>query len=91
MNDGKNGSARSVSGRRERTSPTANALETERALALEFGVHPRSRAASRMRSRVSGATPGRSLRANDTALFDTPAARATSAIVGRGTFGTKPV
>ena len=84
MNEGKNGSDRSVSGVRAMTRPTASAFETDSALALESGVQPRSRAALRMRWRVSSPTPGRLFRANDTALFDTPAARATSAIVGRG-------
>jgi hypothetical protein len=35
-----------------------------------------------MRSRVSGDTPGRSLIANETAADETPARRATSAMVG---------
>ena len=40
-------------------------------------------AASRIRSLVAGATPGRSLRTNDTRPLETPARRATSTIVAR--------
>src|SRR4051794_4018875 len=82
MNEGKNGSARSVSGDRAMTRPTARAFDTESARALELGVQPSSAAVRRMRSRVVGLTPGRSLSAKETAPFETPAARATSAIVG---------
>ena len=91
MNEGKNGSARSVSGRRASTSPTAKARDTDSARARELGVQPRLRAVARIRSRVSWASPGRLLSANETAPFDTPAARATSLMVGRVTRPTKPV
>ena len=47
------------------------------------GASRAPRAAARIRSRVSGATPGRSLTANETAAGETPARRATSAMVGR--------
>ena len=91
MNAGKKASARSTSGGRAMTSPTASDRETESARALEFGVQPRLSAASRIRCRVSAEMPGRPLSANETAPFDTPAAEATSVIVGRGTSFTKPV
>src|SRR3989337_1062163 len=85
MNDGKKGSARSVSGARAITSPTARARDTDSARARELGVQPISRAVARIRSRVAGASPSRLLNANETAPFDTPAARATSWMVVRGT------
>ena len=91
MNEGKNGSARSVSGGRAITRPAASARDTERARARWFGVQPSSRAVARIRSRVSAAMPGRLLNASETAPFDTPAAWATSVIVGRGTLAPKPV
>lgn len=91
MNEGKNGSAPKVAGGRAMTSPTASDLDTDKARARELGVHPISRATLRIRSRVSGATPGLLLRAKDTAPFDTPAARATSLIVSRVTAASKPV
>ncbi len=84
MKAGKNASARSTSGARASTRPTACARFVDNALAPGFGVHPSDSATPMIRSRVSAETPGRSFRANDTAPFDTPAARATSAIVGRG-------
>ena len=83
MNDGKNGSEPRVSGGRAMTRPTAIDREADRARARWLGVQPSSRATARIRSRVSGATPGRSLSAKDTAPFDTPALRATSEMVGR--------
>src|SRR5215211_8575318 len=73
------------------TSPTANARDRDSALALVLGCHSRSRAAARIRSRVWGASPGRSLSANDTAPLDTPARRATSMIVGSRRAGRGPV
>ena len=91
MNEGKNGSARSVSGGRATTRPTASAFETDSARPRGLGVQPSSRATSRIRARVAGATPGRLFNANETAPFDTPAARATSLMVGRGTRPPKPV
>ena len=51
--------------------------------ARELDWQPSSRAATRMRSRVAGARPGRPLSANETAPLLTPARRATSRIVGR--------
>src|SRR5665647_2150311 len=81
MKEPKNGSAPSVSGVRAITSPTASARETESALPRRLGVQPRSRATARIRARVSAATPGLSLSANDTAAFETPAIRATSVMV----------
>src|SRR6478735_4381549 len=83
MKLGKNGSAPRVSGGRRTTSPTARDREAASARARWLGVQPSSAAAARIRSRVSGATPGRSLSAKDTAPFDTPALRATSEMVGR--------
>lgn len=47
------------------------------------GRHPYSSAMRNTRSRVAGETPGRPLRAYDTTAIDTPAARATSVMVGR--------
>ena len=85
MNEGKNGSARRVSGGRAITRPTASALETDKARARALGVQPISRATARIRSRVAGATPGRLCSAKETAPLDTPAARATSLMVGLGT------
>ncbi len=91
MNEGKNASARSTSGGRATTSPTARALDTDSARARGLGDQPSSSAASRMRRRVGGASPGRSFSANETAPLDTPALAATSLIVGRGITFTKPV
>jgi len=81
MNEQKNGSAPRVSGVRAITSPTASARETDSALPRRLGVQPRSRATERIRSRVSAATPGLPFSAKDTAPFETPATRATSAMV----------
>ncbi len=91
MNDGKNASARSTSGGRASTSPTALARLVDSALAPALGVQPIDSATSMIRCRVSAETPGRSFSANETAPFETPAARATSVIVGRGTRLSKPV
>ena len=91
MNDGKNGSARSVSGGRAITSPTASARETDSARARELGVQPSSRATARIRSRVSAATPGRLLNANETAPFETPASAGDVVDRGAGHPLTKPV
>src|ERR1041384_2948819 len=43
-----------------------------------------------MRCRVSSATPGRPLSANETVPLETPAARATSRIVGRSSLVIAP-
>lgn len=83
MKVGKNGSAAMTSGLRPMTSPQANARPTLSERALRLGVHPSSAAAASIRARVSGATPGRSFNANETSPLLTPAARATSAMVGR--------
>ena len=83
MKEGKNASARRTSGGRATTRPTASALETDRARARGLGDQPSRSATSRMRGRVSGASPGRSFSANETAPFETPAAVATSLMVGR--------
>ena len=74
MNDGKNASARRISGGRAMTRPTASALDTDSARARGLGDQPSLSAASRMRRRVSGEMPGRPLSANETAPLDTPAA-----------------
>ena len=91
MNDGKNGSARSVSGGRAMTRPTANASDTDSARARELGVQPSSRATSRMRSRVVGGDPGPVVEGErDRALRD---ARSAGDVVDRGAghTATKPV
>src|SRR3954447_11640257 len=79
----KNASTSSCAASRASTSPIARVRASVSARALAEGCQPSSRAATRMRSRVSGETPGRSLTANETAAADTPARRATSAMVGR--------
>src|SRR3954470_6319781 len=79
----KNASSSSSAGSRASTRPIARVRASVSARALADGRQPSSRAASRMRARVSWETPGRSLTANDTAAAETPARRATSAIVGR--------
>ena len=62
MKDGKNGSARSVSGGRAITSPTASARETERARARELGVQPSSSG--------DGEDPGPGLRGEPRAVVE---------------------
>ena len=74
---------RAASASRASTSPTARVRASVSARALADGRQPSSRAAARIRSRVPEETPGRSLTANETAAAETPARRATSAIVGR--------
>ena len=64
-------------------------MDSARARAL--GVQPSSSAVARIRRRVSSEMPGRPFRANDTAPLETPAAVATSVIVGRPMLVTKPV
>ena len=91
MKEGKNASARRISGGRAMTRPTASALETDSARARGLGAQPSDSAASRIRVRVCGEIPGLPFRANETAPFDTPAAVATSLIVGRPMCLTKPV
>ena len=71
MNEGKNASARKISGGRAITSPTASAFETERARARGLGDQPSVSAVSRMRRRVSGEMPGRPFKGEgDSALGD---------------------
>ena len=84
MKDGKNASARKISGGRATTSPTASALETESARARGLGVQPSCSATSRMRRRVSGATPGPVVQREGDGTLGDAAALATSLIVGRG-------
>ena len=76
---------------RATTRPTAWERESDSARARALGVQPRSSAVARIRRRVSSEMPGRPLRANDTAPLETPAAVATSVIVGRPMPSTKPV
>ncbi len=80
----KNGSISSAPRSRARTSPTAPARAEPSARAGALGRQPSASAASRIRRRVASPTPSRPLTANETAAIDTPARRATSAIVGRG-------
>ena len=82
MKEGKNGSARSVSGGRATTRPTASAFETDSARPRGLGVQPSSRATSRIRARVAGATPGPVVqRERDGALRHT---RGAGDVVDRG-------
>jgi hypothetical protein len=52
-------------------------------LAAALGRQPNSSATRSTRSRVAAETPGRPLSAYETTAIETPAARATSVIVGR--------
>src|SRR3954471_4909572 len=79
----KNASSSSAPASRASTSPIARVRASVSARALADGRQPSSRAAARMRARVSGETPGRSLTAYETAAADTPARRAPPAIAGR--------
>ena len=83
MNAGKKGSPEMMSVSRAMTSPSANERLVLSDRARRLGCQPSSAATLRMRTRVSGATPGRSLRAKETSPLLTPASRATSAMVGR--------
>src|SRR4051812_34312699 len=65
------------------TRPIASARETDRPRAAALGCQPISSAMARIRSRVRADTPGRSLRAKETAPRETPAASAMSLMVGR--------
>ena len=92
MKEGKNASARRISGGRAITSPTASALDTESARARGLGDQPRVSAASQDAAcGCPGRCPGRPFRAKETAPLETPAAVATSLIVGRPMRLTKPV
>ena len=77
----KNGSTPRNRAGLDRTMPTAATGRPVSARAATFGYQPSSSAIFVMRSRVSGDTPVRPLRASDTALVDTPAKRAMSAMV----------
>ena len=80
----KNASVSSAAGvARQHEPDRAGAGVGQRPRAWALGSQPSSAAAARIRVRVSAATPGRSLTANETAAEDTPARRATSAMVGR--------
>jgi hypothetical protein len=84
MKAGKKGSAAIVCGSRRRTSPRAKDVRVDSDLALTLGRQPSSAADARIRARVCGATPGRSLNTNETSPLLTPACRATSVMVGLG-------
>src|SRR5688572_9014567 len=86
----KNGSTPSVRAGRQSARPTAWAAAPDSARAALLGLKPISSAMARMRRRVASDTPGWPLSAYDTAPLDTPARRATSAIVGRFT-GAAPI
>ena len=83
MNSKKKRSEELVTRGRCKTKPIALEHEEESARAVAFGRHPILAAISIILARVVGETPGRSLRANDTAARETPASRAISRIVGR--------
>ena len=96
MKAGKNESAVSTEASRRRTRPSAKLRRIDRDRALGRGRQPISLAVARIRSRVSGATPGRLLKTKDTRVLLTPTRRATSAMVGRRSamspqFAFKPV
>lgn len=79
----KNDSTPRLSAGRASTMPTAPAFSPDSARAAELGRQP-SRSATRItRRRVESDTPGRLLRAKETALVETPASLATSFMVGR--------
>lgn len=79
----KNDSVPRVRAGRLRTKPIDPAFAPPRARAAVCGCQSRSRATWRTRSRVASETPGRPFSANETALMDTPARAAMSAIVVR--------
>jgi hypothetical protein len=79
----KNASAPRERAGRASAKPTALARAPTSARAAELGCHPFSSTIPRMRCLVSSLTPGRPLRAKDTAPGETPAIRAMSAIVTR--------
>ena len=70
-------------------SPIANARDSESALPRALGRQSSAFATSTMRRRVASLTPGRPLSATETAPLETPAWRATSAIVGRRPEGSR--
>ena len=63
------------------TTPMLCVLATDSALAALFGFHPMESATSSTLLRVFSETPGLPFNAYETALFDTPAAFATSVMV----------
>ena len=63
------------------TRPIDRVLASDNALAALFGFHPIVSATRNTFSRVSLETPGLSFSAYETALLETPAARATSEMV----------
>ncbi|GHH17708.1 hypothetical protein GCM10018780_61460 [Streptomyces lanatus] len=72
-----------MSAGRASTKPTVAAPSPDSARAAVLGRQPSSSATCRTRSRVSSETPGRPFNAKETALWETPACRAMSFIVGR--------
>ncbi len=85
----KYGTAARLRAGRAMMSPQASARAAESDRAALWGYHPRSSASWRIRRRVVSETPGRPLRAHDTAPLDTPALVARSAIVIRRPLLTK--
>src|SRR4051794_27271268 len=81
----KKGSMPSIRAGRHRARPTALAVAPESARAALLGLNPISAAIARIRCRVASDTPGWPFSAYDTAPLETPARRATSAMVGRFT------
>src|SRR5690606_10146237 len=80
------GSSPSCRAGRATTRPTvspAPVAEPDSLIAAWFGTQPSSATAAMTRSRVASDTPGRLLKARDTAPRDTPARAATSVIVTR--------
>ncbi len=72
-------------------TPTRPVRPPDRARALRFVEYPRSRIARRARSRVAGATTAGRLSTREIVAADTPAARATSRIVGERACNRLPI
>ena len=74
------------------TKPTVRVRRSASERACALGRKPSSATAANTRSRVSVEMPlpGRSLITNDTVVEDTPARRATSAMVGRRSIAAVP-
>ncbi len=83
MNAGKNVSDARIAGSRRSTTPTALARRAASARALLLGTQRSSSAAANTRAFVAAEMGRWPLYAWDTVAFVTPAARATSEIVGR--------
>lgn len=83
MRSPKNDSVPRVRAGRFSTKPIDPAFAPPSARAAVCGCQSSSRAAWRTRSRVASETPGRPFSAKDTALIETPARAAMSAIVVR--------